>query len=156
MNDDMNRRMFRVLIVDDNDHVRNVLRFGMMRLNRMCAADGYWLDVSVEEARDALEALIKLEQSDYDLLIVDHYMPVMTGEELVDRIRARHGTLQPPVVFVSASPDDARRAAERTTNTIAVAKPLRAATLCGAIAILCDLAPPLETAHERSAVRIAI
>ncbi len=70
-----------VLIVDDEEPIRSAVA-------EMLAEAGY----AVSQARDGGEALAILEESSGDalpLVLLDMMMPVMTGQELLDAIRAR-------------------------------------------------------------------
>jgi CheY-like chemotaxis protein len=92
---DATERAFRVLVVDDDDGVRDVLQ---MRLETM----GY--DVtSAENGRLALEAL---ESSDgVDLVITDIDMPEMDGITLLGMIKGRADLRDIPVLVVSGNQD---------------------------------------------------
>jgi len=65
----------RVLVVDDDADWREYLRLSLTEL-------GY----QVDEASTGLEALAALERSSYAVLLLDHYMPGMSGEEVVRRL----------------------------------------------------------------------
>ena len=62
----------KVLIVDDEELIRNVIR-------EYCKAEGYIVD----EACDGNSAIDKCEKNDYDIIIMDIMMPVMDGFEAV-------------------------------------------------------------------------
>jgi len=68
----------RILVVDDEDLVRKVVR-------AILAYRGY----QITEASNAEEALKKYFEApqQYDLILMDHYMPEMTGREALLRIR---------------------------------------------------------------------
>jgi PAS domain S-box-containing protein len=68
----------RILVVDDEDLVRKVLR-------AVLAYQGY----QITEATNAEEALQKYFEApqQYDLVVMDHYMPEMTGRDALLRIR---------------------------------------------------------------------
>jgi two-component system, chemotaxis family, chemotaxis protein CheY len=74
----------RVLVVDDSAVMRHLicrtLRLTGLTWDRM------------EEAGDGAVALAALAESSFDLALVDINMPVMDGEELINRLRsdARH------------------------------------------------------------------
>ncbi len=69
----------RLLIVDDEEIVvRSCLR--------ILSKDQYEIDV----ARDGLEALVKVAEKDYDMLILDIMMPKMDGIEVLQRIKETH------------------------------------------------------------------
>ena len=66
----------RILIVDDEEIViRSCLR--------ILAADNY----EVESARDGLDALKKVHENGFDVLILDIKMPKMDGMELLQRVK---------------------------------------------------------------------
>ena len=54
------RKMSRILMVDDNPEIREVV-------NILLSGEGY----QMEEAADGLQALEKLSQSSFDLIILD-------------------------------------------------------------------------------------
>ncbi len=84
----------RILIVDDESMVRDVLRTAL-QLN------GYFV-LSAENGRDAFDLLIG-ENDQVDLLITDVVMPKMTGPELVEIISEKYPNL--PVLYISGYND---------------------------------------------------
>lgn len=66
----------KILIVDDEENVRNALRRSLRR-------EGYELFFAAEPN----EALQKLSETPVDLVLSDHLMPNMTGLELLTRVR---------------------------------------------------------------------
>lgn len=81
----------RILVADD---VAVNLRLATLLLSRL----GYQAD----RAKDGVEALRQMEQTDYDLVLMDLNMPEMDGVEATRRIRARPQARQPRVVAMSA------------------------------------------------------
>jgi two-component system chemotaxis response regulator CheY len=77
--------MARILVVDDVESIRNLLQ-------DVLGTKGY----ECQGAGSAHEALEKVESSDYDLLIIDENMPVMTGSQAIVRLRSdpKHCGLQ--------------------------------------------------------------
>jgi DNA-binding NtrC family response regulator len=70
----------RILVVDDEEIViRSCLR--------ILGDDG---DCEVEAAQDGLEALKKIEDSHYDVLVLDIMMPRMDGLEVLRRVKETH------------------------------------------------------------------
>lgn len=80
----------RVLVVDDSRVARAVLR-------KVLGEIGYSV---VHEASDGAEALVKLRESAFDLVITDWTMPRMDGIELVRAIR-KSPELEMPVLMIS-------------------------------------------------------
>jgi len=71
--------MARILVVDDQELVRNTLR-------RILERDGH----EVLEAENGEVALDLFQQQQTDLVIVDLFMPVMDGLELLNELRLKH------------------------------------------------------------------
>jgi len=67
----------KVLIVDDEDLVRNYVR-------RALASRGW----EISEAANGAAALLLVGQENFDAVICDLKMPDMRGEEVIKRIRA--------------------------------------------------------------------
>ncbi|HHJ81236.1 MAG TPA: response regulator [Candidatus Tenderia electrophaga] len=73
---------------------------------------------------DGQAALECLQQHEYDLLISDWNMPLLSGNELLAQVRANHSTVQLPFLMLSARPDVAGVvSSEDETVTAYVAKP---------------------------------
>ena len=79
----------RVLVVDDEPFVCDAVK---MMLN----FDGH----IVETAHNGKDALAMLEKANFDVVITDFSMPVMKGDELAARIKAR--SPEQPVVMITA------------------------------------------------------
>jgi len=86
----------RILIVEDDRDLRFVIRMILERA-------GY----EVAEARNGMAALESIGAEPPDLIIADLTMPVMTGVELVDQLRANPATVSIPVVLLSGGQVDA-------------------------------------------------
>jgi two-component system chemotaxis response regulator CheY len=85
-----------VLIVDDDAMARLILRQVMQ---------GHF-HATVEEATNGLEALVALERSTFDLVILDLVMPVMDGLTVLRTIRATDRLKSVPVVVLTADRKD--------------------------------------------------
>lgn len=83
-------RAGRVLVVDDDDYVRDVT--GMI-LEEM----GY----QVRTTGSGFEALRWLDQESYDLLVLDVKMPEVDGPSLYRAVVARWSEAAPRVLFIS-------------------------------------------------------
>ena len=81
----------RILIVDDDDEIRELLEFDVR-------ASGYFVDT----ARDGLEGLNKALNNTYDLILLDVMMPNMNGWETLKAIRRNEHTKHLPVIMLTA------------------------------------------------------
>ncbi len=86
----MHRRTH-ILVVDDDERVRLVLRRALMWLGDGC---------KVVTAHDGREALDRAESVPFDLIVTDLRMPGMDGVELTEAIRALNP--QVAVLWVTA------------------------------------------------------
>lgn len=77
-----------ILIVDDNSEIREVI-------NILLSGEGY----EVSEAGNGAEALEKIQQEEYDLIILDVMMPGLNGYQTCMEIRKNSNA---PVLFLSA------------------------------------------------------
>jgi len=84
----MEKAQKRVLVVDDEDNIRSILIRTLM-------AEGY----DVTGASSGAEAVAKVEDDTFDVLISDVRMPGMDGLETVRAIKAR----QPDIIAMMAS-----------------------------------------------------
>lgn len=67
----------KVLIVDDEELIRNIIK-------EYCHSEGYL----TEEAADGLEAINKVKENDYDIIILDLMMPKLDGYSCYDQIKS--------------------------------------------------------------------
>lgn len=79
----------RILIVDDDDEIRELLEFDI-------AQSGYFVDT----ASDGKEGLTKILNNSYDLVILDVMMPKMNGFDVCKNIR--QAKLSIPVLMLTA------------------------------------------------------
>ena len=87
-----------ILVVDDDELVR-------LALNELLKPEGY----EVHLVAGGAEALDKLDQTGYDLLMLDIIMPEMDGFELCRKIREREDYRDTPIVFLTAKSRDEDR-----------------------------------------------
>lgn len=85
-----------VLIIDDDPGIRELLRTLTERLG--CTA---------VTACNGFEAIQKLQDECFDLLLLDLMMPLMNGYDVVDQLKAMETPL-PAVIVVTAGHEDAR------------------------------------------------
>jgi DNA-binding response OmpR family regulator len=81
-----------LLVVDDNEDNRYTL---VQRLRRL-----RYTDVTV--AADGRQALDRLAERDFDLVLLDVMMPELNGYEVLERMRADEALRRVPVIMISA------------------------------------------------------
>ncbi|MDP3071862.1 MAG: PAS domain-containing protein [Opitutaceae bacterium] len=130
----------RVLVVDDNSESRRIL----------CAQFASWGLVArgVDSGPGALEALG--DGTPCDLVVMETDLPLMTGQEVLRRIRLKHSPAHLPVAML-VRPGQARGAVELGVAAY-VSKPIKAATLLETVVAIFHgrTAQPAESASEEA------
>lgn len=81
----------RILIVDDEKHILELLRYNL-------ESNGYIID----EANSGEEAVEKIKEKQYDLIILDIMLPGIDGLEVLRKIRQDIGMKSLPVILLTA------------------------------------------------------
>lgn len=87
--------MTTVLLIDDDPHIRDIVRFALSR-------EGF----SVIEASDGAQGLAAAERQPPDLIVLDVMMPEMDGTEVCRRLRRASDV---PIIFLSSRDDEIDR-----------------------------------------------
>jgi diguanylate cyclase (GGDEF)-like protein/PAS domain S-box-containing protein len=90
----MNSTVQPLLVVDDEENNRDLLARRLQRAG-----------FAVETASDGPEALARIDQKEYGLVLLDHMMPGMTGIDVLRLLRATYSPEQLPVIMVTALND---------------------------------------------------
>ena len=94
------------------------------------------LGVKIDTAQNGKEAVDMVQRKDYDIVFMDHMMPIMDGVEATKTIRALEGEKYKnlPIVALSANATtEARELFEKNGFSDFVAKPIKLKELCGCI-----------------------
>ena len=117
----------KILLVDDEDRLREVLRVMLESLGH-----------EVQEARDGREALAVYAAHPAEVVLTDLYMPEKEGMETIRELRRRSPSLRiiamsggSPRAFMST--EDYLAMAQRMGANSVLAKPFTAAQLAGAL-----------------------
>jgi CheY-like chemotaxis protein len=89
------KRQATVLLVDDEDQLRRVMRDLLER-------DGY----AVAEARDGVQALDEVDRHAPDVIVLDLNLPGMDGYSVLSQLRSRQNTREIPVIVLTAKGDE--------------------------------------------------
>ena len=71
-----NKPLPSLLVADDEDVIRNLFE-------RILCKEGYMISMAI----DGLDALNKIKENDYDMLILDLKMPGINGMEVINKIK---------------------------------------------------------------------
>ena len=92
-------RKKKVLFVDDEPEILRILQLNLEKL-----------DISIEFAKDGVEAMESIMKSVPDLIVTDITMPRMNGYELLGRLKGSARTSSTPVIILTAKRvDDIQR-----------------------------------------------
>ncbi len=107
--------MTNVLLIDDDAILRNTLREMLEKLS-----------CDVTEAEDGVVATEKMEETDFDLVITDIFMPNQDGIETIRNIRRARNDVH--IVAISGGPPNQRvnflKMAKSIGADLALAKPI--------------------------------
>jgi uncharacterized protein (TIGR02266 family) len=121
------RPNLRVLVVEDNPHVATLIREGLTAGSRRELQDK--VSFQCDTAANGREALAAIHATAYDVLIVDVYLPVLDGPEVIRQIRADEALKHTPVVAVSGGGPAARQSAMAAGADFFLEKPMRLADI---------------------------
>ncbi|CAK0771818.1 Response regulator [Gammaproteobacteria bacterium] len=89
-----------VLVVDDSSTARNYVKKVLVNMGIR----------RISTAQNGREAVARLNESDFDLIVTDLNMPEMDGLQLVEYVRQRLGNLEIPIIMVTSEQDETRLA----------------------------------------------
>jgi uncharacterized protein (TIGR02266 family) len=116
-------RTFRVLVVEDNRHVAELIQEGLRGSTRRDFGGGVsFVFKGAEDGRTAVE-LLRKEQ--FDALIIDVYLPIVDGPRVITTARTELNLVNLPIIAVSAGGDAARQQALAAGANIFLDKPMR-------------------------------
>lgn len=119
-------RTFCVLLAEDNGFVSELFRYAVVRFQKSLV--GY-------ESHDLMtavtgqEALHKLQTRRADLVILDHYLPGITGCALVRHLRSMPDYQRTPILVISMGGSEIRKEAIEAGATQFMDKPVQLSQL---------------------------
>lgn len=114
-----------ILLVDDNEMNRKVAT-GLLEPLKM----------NIDTAKDGAEAVEMIQEKQYDLVFMDHMMPVMDGVEATRKIRELPGAYYQNLVIIALSANaisEAKEEFKRAGMNDFVSKPIRMEEICETI-----------------------
>lgn len=115
--------VFRVMLVEDNVVVRDMFRYAIRKLTQRNRLPGVVLDVC--EASDGKQAWELLCKTPFHLLVLDLYMPIMDGEQLLRQVRSDARMQSIPVIVVSSGGKEDSVRVLRAGADIFLPKPIK-------------------------------
>jgi uncharacterized protein (TIGR02266 family) len=116
-------RLFHVLVVEDNKHVAALIQDGLKGASRRDFGGG--VSFVVRQAEDGRQAVEILRHETFDALIIDMYLPILDGAQVIACARNELGLGSLPIIAVSAGGDQARKSALEAGANIFLDKPMR-------------------------------
>jgi CheY-like chemotaxis protein len=120
----------RVLLVEDNGFIRDMFECGMRVFFETRGA------YSLDHAETVDAAWQRLLDRHYDVAIVDYYLPLDTGAQLIERVRANPQLAGLPIVAVSVGGRDAHDASLAAGADLFLDKPLAFRDLFNTLRVL--------------------
>jgi len=129
-----------ILVVDDKKSIRD-------SLSQLLVARGYNVDTAV----NGLDGFEKAQQSNYQLFVIDHLMPLMNGALLSKNIKQTTQYANTPIVFITTQPkENIARLPEANLFGQVLIKPLNESQFLSTVSsLLAEL--PLETTMSTNA-----
>ena len=123
-------RKLNALVVEDSPPMRKMIVFALSRVR----------ELTVVEADDGVEALRKIAQQSFDIIITDINMPILDGLKLVKRLRADENYKDVPIVIITTegAEEDRQRALALGANAY-ITKPIQAPQVLSLVREILDL-----------------
>jgi len=132
--DSSGETVFRVLLVEDNVVVRDMFRYGIQKMTQSDNLHG--AKIEVIEADNGRQAWDLLQQQRCHLLVIDLYMPIMDGNQVIQHVRKDSKLKDIPIVVVSCGGEEDRDRALKNGADIFLSKPIKLKELVETVEIL--------------------
>ena len=115
----------RILVADDDQSIRQLLGTIIQR-------EGFRVDL----VGDGTEAIEKLKEHQYAVILLDLMMPRLDGFEVIEYLKHHHGSIKPVVLVISAYADQRFKQMDPDIVAGVIRKPFEVAEL-GSMIRLC-------------------
>jgi DNA-binding response OmpR family regulator len=115
---------YRALVVEDDPAIRRLVEKLLQRRG-----------IEIDTAHDGKQALEKIGNGDYSILVLDLMLPGASGYQVIDYIKANKPDL--PVVVVSAVSQQALSQLDLDVVKLVISKPFDVNEFTSAVAALC-------------------
>jgi uncharacterized protein (TIGR02266 family) len=130
---------FRVLVAEDNQMVRELFRHALRKFEARVMPGGRKLEVV--EAENGKVACERLQEEPFHLAVIDYYMPVMDGMQVIRTIRENEEVRSLPIIVISAGGEDAQYEAFKAGADLFLGKPVRLPQLFESLQRLLEIEP---------------
>jgi CheY-like chemotaxis protein len=134
---DSQKTFFRVLVVEDNPLIRESIEVAVGRLANQYKEQNWRFEVM--QANDGGKAMELLQTYQFDLVVVDLYLPVVSGLDIIHKLRSTAESRATPILAMSASIEDARVRSLSAGADMFLQKPLRLVDVLEALKSLLKL-----------------
>jgi len=140
---------YRILLVEDNSLVAQMYAAALRRLSDTDKIAG----LGVEVCNDGAAAWDRLVRTPpVDLLITDVFMPVLSGIDLIERLRAEPRLVHLPVVVITSGGEKERAELQDLGVTLFLHKPVKYPDLADTVRFLLKARTGKVTSPPRAAV----
>jgi two-component system chemotaxis response regulator CheY len=117
MSDQDATKQLNALVVEDSPPMRKMIVFALSRVRNL----------TVVEADDGVDALRRIANTRFDIIITDINMPILDGLKLVKRLRADEAYKDVPIIIITTegAAEDRQRALALGANAY-ITKPIQA------------------------------
>lgn len=127
-------RLFRVLVVEDNKYVAQLIEDGLHGSSKRDFRGG--ISFVFRNAEDGRQAVEILRREKFDALIIDVYLPILDGPKVISLARSELGLVDVPIIAISAGGESARASALAAGANIFLDKPMRLGQVIHTIQLL--------------------
>ena len=124
---------FRVLLVEDNAMAHDLFRHTVQRLHEDSASARHLEILSAHNGREALEIATEVS---VDIAIIDYFLPVVTGGQLIRSLRELQRHRATPILAISAGGEKVREECLRAGADLYLDKPVRIRQLLATLGLL--------------------
>jgi two-component system chemotaxis response regulator CheY len=117
MSEQGENKQLNALVVEDSPPMRKMIVFALSRVRGL----------NVVEADDGVDALRRIAEQRFDIIITDINMPILDGLKLVKRLRADEAYKDVPIIIITTegAAEDRQRALALGANAY-ITKPIQA------------------------------